>query len=126
MRRRRAAATGGRGRRRRTSRRSPRRRPDRSPRWTADCSREPSLPCRWGGVPRRPAPEPPASVPGVLHPVGKLPAAVYWRRRGVLLLLVLGVLGAGAWFGIPLLDAGDTASGASTATASRPVPALER
>ena len=62
----------------------------------------------------------------MLHPVGKLPAAVYWRRRAVLLMLVLGVLGAGAWFGIPMLAAGDTASSASAATRSRPVPALER
>ena len=79
-----------------------------------------------GGVPRRPAPELPASVPGVLHPVGKLPAAVYWRRRAVLLILVLAFLGGGAWFGVALLAARDAAGGASTATAPRPVPALER
>ena len=77
-------------------------------------------------MPTRPAAEPPTSLPGVLHPVGKLPAAVYWRRRAVLLVLVLGLLGAGAWFGIPLLADEGTQSSASTATASRPVPALER
>jgi hypothetical protein len=61
-----------------------------------------------------------------LHPVGKLPAAVYWRRRAVLLLLVLAVLGGGAWFGAPLLVARGTAQAASPTTAPRPVPALER
>jgi hypothetical protein len=62
----------------------------------------------------------------VLHPVGKLPAAVYWRRRAVLLLLVLAVLGTGAWFGAPLVGIRDRAEPASTTTGPRPVPALER
>jgi hypothetical protein len=61
-----------------------------------------------------------------LHPVGKLPAAVYWRRRAVLLLLVLAVLGGGAWFGAPLLVARGNAQAASPTTGPRPVPALER
>jgi hypothetical protein len=77
-------------------------------------------------VPTRPAVEPPTTVPGVLHPVGKLPAAVYWRRRAVLLILVLGLLGAGVWFGMPLLAAGGTPSSGANPTGSRPVPALER
>jgi len=84
------------------------------------------VPCGRGGVPRRPAPDPPASVPGVLHPVGKLPAAVYWRRRAVLLLLGVAVLGTGAWFGGPLVGLRGSAGPASTTTAPRPVPALER
>jgi hypothetical protein len=62
----------------------------------------------------------------VLHPVGKLPAAVYWRRRVVLLLLVLAVLGCGAWFGAPLLLTQGNAQAASPTTGPRPVPALER
>jgi len=62
----------------------------------------------------------------VLLPVGKLPAAVYWRRRAVLLLLVLAALGCGAWFGAPLLAARGNAQAASPTTAARPVPALER
>jgi hypothetical protein len=62
----------------------------------------------------------------VLHPVGKLPAAVYWRRRVLLLLLVLAVLGGGAWLGAPLLVARGNAQAASPPTGSRPVPALER
>jgi hypothetical protein len=77
-------------------------------------------------VPSRPGPEPPDSVPGVLHPVGKLPAAVYWRRRLVLLTLVIAVLGWGTWLALSLLSARDSASGASTAVSTRPVPALER
>jgi hypothetical protein len=77
-------------------------------------------------VPGRPGREPPDSVPGVLHPVGKLPAAVYWRRRLVLLTLVVAVLGGGAWLAVSLLSSRDSASGASTAASTRPVPALER
>ena len=78
-------------------------------------------------MPRRPAPEPPDSVPGVLHPVGKLPAAVYWRRRVLLLTVVLLVLGGGAWLGVTLVAGRDSASGASASAGSvRPVPALER
>jgi hypothetical protein len=78
-------------------------------------------------VPRRPGPEPAATVLGVLHPVGKLPTAVYWRRRLLLLTLVLAVLGGVSWFVVALLDGGGTASGASSAsTSARPVPALER
>ena len=61
----------------------------------------------------------------MLHPVGKLPAAVYWRRRAVLLLLVFAVLACGAWFGTPLLARGK-AQAASPTTGPRPVPALER
>jgi hypothetical protein len=39
----------------------------------------------------------------VLHPVGPLPAAVYWRRRLLLLGLVLAVLGGGGWLTIAAL-----------------------
>jgi hypothetical protein len=60
-----------------------------------------------------------------LHPVGKLPSAVYWRRRAVLLVVLLAVLGGGAWLTLTLLSTRDAASGAS-ATAPRRVPALER
>jgi hypothetical protein len=78
-------------------------------------------------VPSRPSPEPPDSVPGVLHPVGKLPAAVYWRRRVLLLSLVLVLLGGGAWLAVTLVAGRDSASGASASAGSvRPVPALER
>src|SRR5215211_6490744 len=66
----------------------------------------------------RPAPEPPDSVPGVLHPVGKLPAAVYWRRRALLLTLVLALLGGGAWLAVTLVAGRDSASGASASAGS--------
>jgi hypothetical protein len=67
----------------------------------------------------------------VLHPVGKLPAAVYWRRRLTVLALVLAVLGGAGWLVVVLLTGGDgegTAAAASTgpARSSVPVPALER
>lgn len=62
----------------------------------------------------------------MLHPVGKLPAAVYWRRRVVLLALVLAVCGGGAWLGLTLLTAREGAGSAASATGPRPVPALER
>jgi hypothetical protein len=78
-------------------------------------------------VPRRPGPEPPDSVPRVLHPVGKLPAAVYWRRRVLLLGLVLAVLGGGTWLGLTLIAGRESAGEAATSVRSvRPVPALER
>jgi hypothetical protein len=44
----------------------------------------------------------------------------------MLLLLVLAVLGGGAWFGTSLLVARGNAQAASPTTGSRPVPALER
>jgi hypothetical protein len=78
-------------------------------------------------VPRRPGREPPDSVPGVLHPVGKLPSAVYWRRRLLLLTLLIAVLGGAAWLAVTLLVGRDSSGSASTsAGAGRPVPALER
>ena len=62
----------------------------------------------------------------MLHPVGQLPAAVYWRRRAVLLLLVLAALAAGVWFGAPFLAPRGNAQAAAPTTGPRPVPALER
>jgi hypothetical protein len=94
-----------------------------------NCSREASVPSGGSGVPRGPALRGPASVLRVLHPVGKLPAAVYWRRRLLVLGLVLTVLGAAGWLGVTLL-AGRGSSSASTASTSQSreaqVPALER
>ena len=59
------------------------------------------------------------------HPVGDLPARVYWRRRLVLLVVLLAVLGGAAWLGFALITGrGDAA--ASDASASVPVPALAR
>ena len=75
-------------------------------------------------MPRGPRPERPASVPRVLHPVGRLPAAVYWRRRLLLLAGVLVVLGGASWLAVTLIAGRDSA--ASSASGPRPVPALER
>ena len=77
-------------------------------------------------MPPRPRAGAPASVPGVLHPVGKLPAAVYWRRRLLLLTILLVLLGGAAWLAVTLIAGRDSADGAAAATGARPVPALER
>ena len=71
----------------------------------------------------------PTSVPGVLHPVGPLPAAVYWRRRLVLLVVLLALLGGGGWLGWTLWTDGDGSSPggvAGQASRSTEVPALDR
>jgi hypothetical protein len=66
----------------------------------------------------------------VLHPVGKLPAAVYWRRRLVLVVVLLGILGGGGWFGYALVSRHLASASAAAATTSAAVPtetpALER
>jgi hypothetical protein len=67
----------------------------------------------------------------VWHPVGELPAAVYWRRRVVVLLVAVALLGGGGWLGYALatgrLGTTDTDRAAAT-SASRvvPAPALEQ
>jgi hypothetical protein len=63
----------------------------------------------------------------VLHPVGRLPARVYWRRRLVMLVVLLGLLAGGGWLALGLLDDG-VATTPAAATSSRPVPtpALEQ
>ena len=66
----------------------------------------------------------------VLHPVGDLPASVYWRRRVLVIGLLLSVLGGLGWLGITALGrAGEpeesaTATG-STRTSAAP-PALDQ
>jgi hypothetical protein len=89
-------------------------------------SRELSLPCAGGGASDAPGRRPATSVPRVLHPVGKLPATVYWRRRLVLLGVIVAVLGGGGWGGYLLMTR--TASASSPSTTARPTgtPALER
>jgi hypothetical protein len=61
----------------------------------------------------------------VLHPVGDLPAHVYWRRRVVVLVLLLAVLGGAGWLGFTLLADRDGGDAAASDTAV-PQPALER
>ncbi len=68
----------------------------------------------------------PASVRAVLHPVGPLRARVYWRRRLVVLAVLLTLVGGGAW-GIVALT-GRSAAGTTTEAAALtvPTPALEQ
>jgi hypothetical protein len=72
---------------------------------------------------------PPATVRRVWHPVGALPARVYWRRRLLVLTVLLAVLGGGTWLTLTLLDAraaDDSATASAAARSSVRVPALER
>jgi hypothetical protein len=67
----------------------------------------------------------------VLHPVGPLPAAVYWRRRLLVLTLLLAVVVGGGWLGVALItrDPEGTrtvASSSSAGTSAADTPALER
>jgi hypothetical protein len=61
----------------------------------------------------------------VWHPVGELPAHVYWRRRVIVLTVLLAVLGGAGWLGFTLLSdrSGGDAAASDTAV---PEPALER
>jgi hypothetical protein len=64
----------------------------------------------------------------VWHPVGALPARVYWRRRLLVLALVLAVLGGGAWLAVGLLTRDGGGGTAAAAESGSPVraPALDR
>jgi hypothetical protein len=64
----------------------------------------------------------------VLHPVGQLPAAVYWRRRLLVLALVLALLGGAGWLGFLLVTGRDGSGNASSdaAASAVPTPALQR
>lgn len=53
----------------------------------------------------------------VLHPVGPLPAAVYWRRRLLVLALLLAVLGGGGWLVVAAATGGGEATTTAAATA---------
>jgi hypothetical protein len=61
----------------------------------------------------------------VWHPVGELPARVYWRRRLAVLAVLLGVLAAAGWLIYVLLTGRD---GDTTSASDKPLPepALER
>jgi hypothetical protein len=65
----------------------------------------------------------------VLHPVGPLPAAVYWRRRLTVLVVVLALLGGLAWVVLAMVPGGGgsgSAAAPTTAAALTEPPALER
>jgi hypothetical protein len=84
------------------------------------------------GVPPQAANAWRTSVLGVLHPVGSLPAAVYWRRRLLVLALLLAVLGGGGWLvvaalsGAPGGTATTVAATTTEASAATEPPALEQ
>ena len=65
----------------------------------------------------------------MLHPVGPLPAAVYWRRRLLVLGGTLGVLVGGGWVGASLVDPPearpDTVVAGATGDAPAPTAALD-
>jgi hypothetical protein len=77
-------------------------------------------------VPTRSGSWGPTSVPRVLHPVGKLPAAVYWRRRLVVLTVLVAVLGGGGWLAVAFVRGDIGAASTDTASSAVPVPRLER
>ena len=70
----------------------------------ASRSREASLPGGGSGAPSDRPPAARTTVPAVLHPVGPLSAGVYWRRRLVVLLVLLAVLGGAGWVGLDAVD----------------------
>lgn len=81
------------------------------------------------GVPPCDRPEGRTTVAPVLHPVGPLPAAVYWRRRLVVLAVLLAVLGGLGWLVVALVTgSGSSAAASGSTTSSEPVgtPALDR
>jgi hypothetical protein len=79
-------------------------------------------------VPSRSVRVRPLALPGVWHPVGPLPSRVYWRRRLVVLTLLLAVLGGGTWAGMALVQRADAGARTEAAASSRParLPALDR
>ena len=85
------------------------------------------------GVPPQVSGPPRTTVLDVLHPVGPLPAAVYWRRRLLVLVLLLAVLGGGGWLTVAALSGSSdrsatTAAAATTEASAEPgeLPALAR
>ncbi len=81
------------------------------------------------GVPGCGRPWARTTVALVLHPVGPLPAAVYWRRRLVVLVVLLAVLAGVGWLLISLVSgSGSSAAATGSTTSSEPVgtPALDR
>ena len=60
------------------------------------------------------------------HPVGKLPARVYWRRRLVVLVVLLAVLGGAGWLASTYLTGRDGDAAAADLSTPLPQPAIER
>jgi len=64
-----------------------------------------------------------------LHPVGPLPAATYWRRRLLVLVLALALVGGLVWGAVALLggrsgDEGDSATPTELPALERVVPSV--
>jgi hypothetical protein len=71
----------------------------------------------------------PVSVADVLHPLGPLPAVVYWRRRLLVLGCAVGVLGGGGWLGVAVATGSPDDDRAVTVAAGEgplPAPALDQ
>ncbi|MCW2576089.1 MAG: uncharacterized protein JWR66_2119 [Modestobacter sp.] len=66
----------------------------------------------------------------MIHPVGPLPAAVYWRRRLLVLGGTLGVLAGGGWLGAAVATGSspqsDSVAAGSATRSPAPTPALEQ
>ncbi len=65
----------------------------------------------------------------MLHPVGELPAVVYWRRRALALGLLVAVVVGGGWTAVSAVSGGGTtpvAASTTTAAASLGAPSLEQ
>ena len=67
----------------------------------------------------------------MLHPVGDLPASVYWRRRAMVVGLAFTVLGGGGWLTVAAASGDDPAertptAGRTASPTSAATPALER
>jgi hypothetical protein len=58
----------------------------------------------------------------VLHPVGPLPAVVYWRRRLLVLGCAVGLLGGGGWVTTAAMGSGPE-DGTAAAAPTGPAPA---
>jgi hypothetical protein len=64
----------------------------------------------------------------VLHPVGPLPAPVYWRRRLLVLLLLVALVVGGSWVALSVLggNQGRAAAGVSAPRTATGPPALDQ
>jgi hypothetical protein len=62
------------------------------------------------------------TVRAVLHPVGPLSAAVYWRRRVMVLTLLVAVLGGGGWLGYAAATGSNWRSFTEAAATTTPPP----
>ncbi|WP_222262541.1 MucR family transcriptional regulator [Modestobacter marinus] len=58
----------------------------------------------------------------MLHPVGPLPAVVYWRRRLLVLGCAVGLLGGGGWVTAAAMGSDPEESTATAATGPAPAP----